>query len=92
MAPHHCFRCEAQAANVVQLRRKAEIVPVTTEISGVASHAEDDLVIAAAVSARAPYLVTGDAGLLAVGTHRGVSLVTARFFRTMLDQRRAAGQ
>ncbi len=68
------------------LRRKAELATVTVAVTGVAAHAEDDLVLAAAVSARVQYLVTGDAGLLAVGRHRGVTITTARFFRSLIDR------
>ena len=38
----------------------AQIVPLISEIAGIATHPEDDLVVATAVSAHADYLVTGD--------------------------------
>lgn len=45
----------------------------------IANDADDDQVIAAAVTARAELIVTGDrAHLLPVGSHRGVAIVTAR--------------
>lgn len=50
------------------------------EVTGVADDAEDDLVLGTAVAAGAGYLVTGDAGLLAIGAYRGVRIVTARQF------------
>jgi putative PIN family toxin of toxin-antitoxin system len=43
-------------------------VPITVTVQGVASHPEDDLILAAAISAQADYLVTGDRQLLALGT------------------------
>src|SRR5438046_62447 len=42
---------------IVLLRRRATIVPITAEVSGVATHPEDDLVLATAVSVKADYLV-----------------------------------
>ena len=49
-------------------------------VSGVASHPEDDLVLATAISGAAEYLVTGDRQLLALGTFRDIRIVTARQF------------
>jgi putative PIN family toxin of toxin-antitoxin system len=60
-----------------------EIVP-TILVSGVAAHPEDDLVLAAAVSGGAEYLVTGDHQLLAIGRYEGVEIVTPRAFLTKL--------
>lgn len=68
------------------LRRKAELATVSVAVTGVATHAEDDRVLAAGVSVRVQYLVTGDASLLAVGRYRGVTITTARFFRSLFDQ------
>ena len=51
-----------------------------TSVSRVVTHdADDDHVIAAAVSARAGLIVTGDRKhLLPVGSHQGIAIVTAR--------------
>jgi predicted nucleic acid-binding protein len=38
----------------------AQRVSITVAVSGVATHPEDDLVLATAISAGADYLVTGD--------------------------------
>ena len=52
------------------------------EVSGVASHWQDDLILAAAVSGNADYLVTGDAEFRRVGEYQGVKLRTpAEFLR-----------
>jgi putative PIN family toxin of toxin-antitoxin system len=64
--------------------RGADILTVLVPVSGVASHPEDDLVLATAVSGAAEYLVTGDRQLLAVGTFHDVRLVTARQFLDLL--------
>ena len=51
----------------------------------IATHPEDDLVLATAVSAQADYLVTGDRQLLALGTYQGVRNVRAREFIDTLE-------
>src|SRR3989344_294816 len=59
------------------LQNESTITPITTKVSGVAVHPEDDIILATAVSAKADYLVTGDVRLLQkVGsTFREVKLV-----------------
>lgn len=59
-------------------------IPITVTVQGVATHPEDDLILATAVSAQAAYLVTGDRQLLALGQHQGVQIVTPRQFATIL--------
>ena len=68
------------------LRIDAVIQPITVDVAGVASHAEDDLVVATALSAGAPYLVTGDRRLLERGTHRDTHLLSPREFLVRLEQ------
>ena len=58
--------------------------PITVEVQRVASHPEDDLILATAVSAQADYLVTGDRQLLALGEYQGVRIVTPRDFAAIL--------
>jgi putative PIN family toxin of toxin-antitoxin system len=58
--------------------------PITVDVRGVASHPEDDLILATAASAKADYLVTGDRQLLALGRYQGVEIVTPRAFATIL--------
>ena len=48
------------AATVSALKDEATCVAITTTASGAATHPEDDVVLATAVSAMAEYLVTGD--------------------------------
>lgn len=67
------------------LRRRALVVQVTESAEGVASHPEDDLVLATAVAGDAAYLVTGDNGLLAVEGFRNVSIVSPREFLVLLE-------
>lgn len=65
------------------LTDSAHRVAITTAVSGVATHPEDDLVLAAAVSAHADYLVTGDRQLQHLGRFRGVEIVSPRAFQTI---------
>ena len=44
-------------------------LPITAHVQGVATHAEDDLVLATAESAQADYLITGDKKLQRLGTY-----------------------
>ena len=66
------------------LESDAVLTPITVTVRGVASHPEDDLILATAVSAQADYLVTGDRQLLALGQYQGVQIVTPRDFATIL--------
>jgi putative PIN family toxin of toxin-antitoxin system len=69
------------------LVEEATVVSLTVDVQGVATHPEDDLVLATAVSAQADYLVTGDGPLRRrVPSYQGVQLVTAREFADLLEQ------
>lgn len=69
------------------LQNEATIIPVTIKVQGVATHSEDDLILATAVSAKADYLVTGDGPLLTkVGnSYQGITLVTPKDFLKILQ-------
>ena len=60
-------------------------VPLTVSVHGDASHPEDDLILATALSARADYLVTGDHQLQALQIYHGIQVVSPREFVTILD-------
>ncbi len=66
------------------LESRPVLVPITVAVRGVATHPEDDLILATAISAQADYLVTGDRQLLALGQFNGVQIVTPRDFATIL--------
>jgi len=54
-----------QVAGTISLfKEEAVVTPITYHVSGVATHSEDDLIIATVLSAKADYLVTGDKPLL----------------------------
>jgi uncharacterized protein len=69
---------------LMMLNRQAIIVPLTATVVGVASHPEDDMVPATAISAEAEFLVTGDRQLLRLGSYEGVIIVSPREFLAML--------
>ncbi len=68
------------------LRDKAEPTSVTIAVIGIASHPEDDLVLATAVSGNVDYLVTGDLKLQALGRFRDVAIVSPRSFLDRLER------
>lgn len=67
------------------LTEEATQTPITASVSGVATHPEDDLILAAAISGCADYLVTGDARLQALGTFQGVQIMSPRVFLGILE-------
>lgn len=66
------------------VRRVAQTVSIIAPVQGVATHREDDLILATAVSANADYLVTGDLKLQALGSYQGVAIVSPRAFLDVL--------
>jgi putative PIN family toxin of toxin-antitoxin system len=68
------------------LRKKTTITPLTTTVHGVATHPEDDVILATAVSAKADYLVTGDTKLQHVQTYKAVTILSPKqFLETLKD-------
>jgi predicted nucleic acid-binding protein len=66
------------------LRTETDVTPITVQVTGVASHPEDDLVLAAAVSAGADYLVTGDKQLLSLGRYQELGICSPPTFLELL--------
>lgn len=62
-------------------------VEIMQAVAGIATHPEDDLVLAAAISASADFVVTGDKPFQGVGTYQGVDIVSPNTFRAMLEER-----
>lgn len=62
-------------AAVTLLQNEAIVVPLTVSVVGIATHPEDDLVLATAASAAADFLGTRDRQLLKLGTFHGVRIV-----------------
>ncbi len=63
----------------------ALFVAITTSVAGVATHPEDNLVLATAVSASADVLISGDRQLLKLGSYEGVHILSPRDFLAYLD-------
>lgn len=79
---------DASANFIDLLQNETLVTPISVKVQGIATHPEDDLTIAAAVSAKADYLVTGDKPLLnKVGkSYQGVNLTTPSDFLKILQQ------
>lgn len=72
-------------AAIEALRIDATVVDITVVVEGVATHPEDDLVLATAVSGHVDYLVTLDRHLLRLGSYEGVRIVSTRQFLAILE-------
>jgi putative PIN family toxin of toxin-antitoxin system len=68
------------------IRSEATVTSITVDVRGIATHPEDDLVLATAMSAGATVIVTGDRRLREVGAYQGVTIRTPREFVTLLEQ------
>jgi putative PIN family toxin of toxin-antitoxin system len=71
---------EQISSAITLLKSESTITPITTKIKGIATHPEDDVILATAVSAKADYLVTGDTELQHLGTYRGMRILSPRRF------------
>lgn len=67
------------------LERDTACTTLNHDASGVATHQEDDLILATAVSARADYLATGDRKLQQLRSYHGVAIVSPREFLEILQ-------
>lgn len=76
------------AGTIALFKEEAIVTPITINIQGAATHPEDDLTLATAVSAKVDYLVTGDQPLLRkVGNaYQGVNLVAPVTFLKALHK------
>jgi uncharacterized protein len=73
------------------LQHQTGYIPITASVHGVATHPEDDLILATALSAKAEYLVTGDRKLQALRTYEGVAIVSPRQFLELLQAQETEG-
>jgi putative PIN family toxin of toxin-antitoxin system len=83
------FTSEKIQQTLTRLHLAAEMIPISAAVRGVATHPEDDLILATAVSANADFLVTGDKQLLTIGYYEGTRIVSPRDFLTILEQTEA---
>jgi putative PIN family toxin of toxin-antitoxin system len=84
--PYFRQRYDAQQVGLALalLRNRATIVTPVATLLGFADDEEDDLVLATAVSGNASVLVTGDKGLLRLGDHAGIPIVSPREYLEMI--------
>ena len=82
------LRPEDIAEAITFLSEEAIITFITAKVDKVATHPEDDKILAAAVSSRAHYLVTGDGPLFReVGSpYKGIKIVTPVDFLEILER------
>jgi uncharacterized protein len=85
--PYFTSRLNALDSEVAlaMLRERSLRQSLTVQVSGVAAHTHDDAIIATALSAQAPYLVTGDRQLLALKSYRGTEFLNPRQFLAVLE-------
>lgn len=67
------------------LRSNAVIQPITIHVHGIATQPKDDLILATAASANAPYLVTGDRPLQGLGRFAQTVILSPRQFLDVLE-------
>lgn len=72
------------------LRTETTLIPITAKVAGVATHKEDDLILATAESGKASYVVTGDHGLQDVKQFKGIQILSPRNFADILQTEKAA--
>jgi len=75
---------EQIADDLALLRAEATLTSISVEVHGVATHPEDDLILATALSSQADYLVTGYARLQNLGTYHGLVILSPRAFLDIL--------
>jgi len=83
---------EEVAAILAALLSKAELTPGHLHLPGVTRDPKDDAVVACAGEGEADYIVSGDQGLLVLGEHEGVRVVTPRQFAELLAPLGASGR
>lgn len=84
--PYFAQRLSTQqvVAFVSGLRAIAVVVTPTVTVTGVATHPEDDIILATALTVGADYVVTGDKHLQSVGAHGGTRIISTAEFAAML--------
>jgi putative PIN family toxin of toxin-antitoxin system len=64
------YLTDTRSARFLQLlRKRATVSAITVSVQGIATHPEDDVILATAISAKADYLVTGDSKLERLGKY-----------------------
>jgi putative PIN family toxin of toxin-antitoxin system len=83
----HRIRSEDRELFLILLTKVAEQVAIRRRVTGVATHPEDDPILATALSAHVDYLVTGDQRLRnRVPSFQGIPLVSPAAFLDVLNR------
>lgn len=72
---------------IIAIIRTAEVVNVKTKIKAVKEDPKDDMIIETAIDGDAEIIVTGDSHLLALGTFRGINVITVEQMLASLQRR-----
>ena len=72
------------------LKRATVLQTITDRVTGVATHAEDDWILATAQSACSHFLVTGDRALQSLGTFGATRIIDPAGFAGLLETARDA--
>jgi uncharacterized protein len=83
----HLTRDEREQA-LEALERRGLLVSISRAVIGIATHPEDDCVLATALNGKADVLVTGDRQLQSLRQFRGIPIMSPREFLTLLDKTR----
>jgi putative PIN family toxin of toxin-antitoxin system len=62
----------------------ALLIPITATVQSIATHPEDDVVLATAESANASYLVTGDRKLQGLSSYKNIRILSPAAFLAVL--------
>src|SRR5215212_10531493 len=82
------IRSEDRELFLILLSKFAEHVAIRRRVTGIATHPEDDPILATALSARTNYLVTGDLRLQRrVPSFQGIPLVLAADFLDIVNRK-----
>jgi putative PIN family toxin of toxin-antitoxin system len=63
-----------------------EVIDIKEKIHGVCRDPNDDMFLAVAVNAQAPYVVTGDKDLLALGKYKSIEIVSPQEYLALLKK------
>ena len=72
------------------VKTRPRVDPITTPIPNVATHPEDDLVLATAESGKASFVVTGNHGLQDLKHFKDIKIVSPGTFSEILQNKKAA--
>jgi uncharacterized protein len=71
-----------QRRSIINLvRSRTFVTPIMKSVPSVATHPEDDIVLATAESGKAEYIVTGDHGLQNLGSFKGIAILTPQILQ-----------